>query len=136
MQSSAISDGGVLLRIVANLLQFLDEDHNIFIIATVNNITNLPPELIRHGRWDKHWFFGLPCYDTRVELISLYMPSTDIPHIARLTDGFTCAEIIQIAKHTKLLYDTINTENVISTIKSFTPLHVTQQPIPGFEVTC
>jgi SpoVK/Ycf46/Vps4 family AAA+-type ATPase len=74
----------------------------VFVIATSNDITLLPPELLRKGRFDEIFFIDLPSLDERQEIFAIHLlkrnrdPSQfDLLRLARETDGFSGAEIEQ-----------------------------------------
>jgi hypothetical protein len=59
--SSGGSDGGTSARVFGSLLNWLQEKTApVFVVATANDISQLPPELLRKGRWDECWFVDLP----------------------------------------------------------------------------
>lgn len=96
------NDGGVSTRMVGQFLFWLQEcKKQVFVVATANDVSMLPSELLRRGRFDELFFVDLPTADERREILSLYMrkylklefdgPFAD--HIIELTDGFTGADL-------------------------------------------
>lgn len=75
------------------------KDKQVFVIATVNNIRNLPPSLRRAGRFDKRIRVDNPCGKDAVEITEHYLKnkkvvkSVDAATIARIMDGRSCAEL-------------------------------------------
>ncbi len=73
----------------------------MFIVATANDVTSLPPELLRKGRFDEMFFVDLPDASDREEIIRMYFTRylhQDIPpHLAQdlvgLSDGFSGSDI-------------------------------------------
>jgi len=62
--SSGGSDGGTSARVFGTMLNWLqDKTRPVFVVATANDVSKLPPEMLRKGRWDELWFVDLP--DTR-----------------------------------------------------------------------
>jgi len=62
--SSGGLDGGTSSRVFGTMLNWLqDKTHPVFVVATANDVSKLPPEMLRKGRWDELWFVDLP--DTR-----------------------------------------------------------------------
>ncbi len=62
--SSGGSDGGTSSRVFGTMLNWLqDKTAPVFVVATANDVSKLPPEMLRKGRWDELWFVDLP--DTR-----------------------------------------------------------------------
>lgn len=97
------SDEGVSRRILGTLLTWMSErKHPVFLVATSNDIRQLPPELIRKGRFDEIFFVDLPDQSIRQQIYaihlkrrSLVVEDFDLNLLANLSDGFTGAEIEQ-----------------------------------------
>ena len=63
-QGSANTDGGTTARVMSTFLTWLSEKQKpVFVMATANNISQLPPELLRKGRLDEIFFVDLPNTD-------------------------------------------------------------------------
>lgn len=94
-------DGGVSLRIVGELLRWMqDRPEGVFLVATSNDVSRLPPELLRRGRFDEVFFVDLPSPAEREAIVSLHLvrrhrdPARfDLVAIARASDGFSGAEL-------------------------------------------
>jgi SpoVK/Ycf46/Vps4 family AAA+-type ATPase len=74
----------------------------VFIVATANQVSELPPELLRKGRFDEIFFVDLPDPDTRVEVLRLHLTRRKLepedfalPALAAASNGFSGAEIEQ-----------------------------------------
>ena len=74
----------------------------VFVVATANDVTQLPPELLRKGRWDDMMFVDLPNQTEREAIWGIQIAKYgrkperfDVPALARAADGFTGAEIEQ-----------------------------------------
>ncbi len=101
--SSGGEDGGVSRRVLGYLLTWLAERKApVFIVATANQVHELPAELLRKGRFDEIFFVDLPAPDTRVELLRLHLGKRGLdpdgfalPALAAASDGFSGAEIEQ-----------------------------------------
>lgn len=97
------SDGGTSRRILGTFLTWLqDKSQTVFVIATANDISQLPPELLRKGRFDEVFFVDLPSPEVRAHLFALHLatrrqdPSTfDMDALTNATQGFSGAEIEQ-----------------------------------------
>jgi len=64
------SDGGVSADALGTLLTWMQERKGeAFLIATANDISNLPPEMLRKGRWDELWWVDLPNRTERMEVL-------------------------------------------------------------------
>ncbi|HVJ39695.1 MAG TPA: AAA family ATPase [Stenotrophomonas sp.] len=101
--ASGGEDGGVSRRVLGHLLTWMAERKGaVFIVATANQVQELPAELLRKGRFDEIFFVDLPSPDTRVELLRLHLgrrgldPDTfALPALAAASHGFSGAEIEQ-----------------------------------------
>lgn len=107
-RSSANTDSGTLSRVLAQLLQFLQEDNTgVITIMTSNNVFELPPELTRSGRLDAQWYFGFPTAQERREILDIYLkknnltvPTTNLMNkLVRDTDNYSGAELKEVVKH-------------------------------------
>ena len=75
-----------------------DRQGEAFVIATANDVSSLPPELLRKGRFDELWFVDLPTEDERSAIIAATLKThgrkiVGIETIAQQTEGFTGAEL-------------------------------------------
>ncbi len=101
MQGSGGSDGGTSSRVFGTFLTWLSEKTTpVFVIATANDISQLPPELLRKGRVDEIFFVDLPTERERREIFQIHLTKRrrdpgrfDLDELARLSDGFSGAEI-------------------------------------------
>lgn len=74
VSSSDRTDGGTLSRVAGTLLTWLsDKEAPVFVIATANNITALPDELTRAGRFDELFFASLPSPEERQDILSIHL---------------------------------------------------------------
>jgi hypothetical protein len=97
------SDGGLGYRMLGTLATWMQErPHPVFLLATSNDITKLPPELTRQGRFDETFFVDLPDELAREHLYRLQLARNGRPHerydcavMAARTSGFSGAEIEQ-----------------------------------------
>lgn len=72
MGGSGSTDSGVSKRIFGMIITWLQEKKGAsFIVATVNNIDNLPPELLRKGRFDEIFYVGLPSTAERRQILDI-----------------------------------------------------------------
>jgi ATP-dependent 26S proteasome regulatory subunit len=98
---SASVDAGVSSRILAAFLSWMqDRKAPVFVAATCNNVTALPPELIRKGRFDELFFVDLPNQAERKAILAIQLARRkhnpaefDLEQIARAADGYSGAEI-------------------------------------------
>ncbi len=97
-------DGGVASRVFGNLLTWMEEKTKpVFVAATANNISRLPPELLRKGRLDEIFFVDLPSPRERVEILAIHLgrrgraPSDyDLAAVVHACEGFNGAEIEEL----------------------------------------
>jgi SpoVK/Ycf46/Vps4 family AAA+-type ATPase len=97
------SDGGVSRRVLGTLLTWMTERKSrIFLAATANDISQLPPELLRKGRFDEIFFVDLPDAETRQDIFCIHLKrrqldpaAYELPKLAEAADGFSGAEIEQ-----------------------------------------
>jgi SpoVK/Ycf46/Vps4 family AAA+-type ATPase len=74
----------------------------VFVVATANDVTQLPPEFMRKGRWDETFFVDLPNQAEREAIWRIQVARYgrkperfDVGQLAKITDGLTGAEIEQ-----------------------------------------
>jgi hypothetical protein len=97
---------GVTTRLIGQFLYWLQESTaRVFVVATANDVSQLPPELLRRGRFDELFFVDLPTQAERAEIIRIYVDRYRAPvgadHIdtlAELSEGFTGADIDSAVK--------------------------------------
>ncbi|HQN37753.1 MAG TPA: AAA family ATPase [Caldisericia bacterium] len=106
-RSSGESDAGTSAAMFGHFLTWMQETtSSVLVMATANNISQLPPEFIRAGRFDATFFVDLPTKSERTEIIKIQNRkwNSDIPlSFADRLNGYTGAEIEQLAKDS--LYD-------------------------------
>ncbi len=98
---SASTDGGTTARVFGTLLTWLSEKTApVFVIATANDISRLPPELLRKGRFDEIFFVDLPSEAERKEIFRIHLgrrrpgvTTFDFDALAAASAGFSGAEI-------------------------------------------
>ena len=73
-QSSSFSDAGTTARVFGSFVTWLQEKSSpVFVIATANNVTLLPPELMRKGRFDDIFFVDLPSREERIDIFRIHL---------------------------------------------------------------
>jgi len=106
INSSGMTDGGTTSRVLGTFLTWMQEKVKpVFVVATANNISQLPAELLRKGRVDEIFFVDLPTQKEREEIISIHLKhkgrapkSFDIAELARTSKGFSGAELEEVVK--------------------------------------
>lgn len=103
-------DGGgaeVTTRLFGNFLTWMQEkDSPTFVVATANDITKLPPELLRKGRFDEIFYVGLPNEYEREKIFQIHInkrrpqdfKNIRIPELITKTKGFSGADIEGVIK--------------------------------------
>ena len=98
---SASADAGVSSRLLASFLSWMqDRKSPVFVAATCNNVTVLPPELIRKGRFDELFFVDLPNQAERKQIFSIQLAKRkrnpadyNVERVAAAAKGYSGAEI-------------------------------------------
>lgn len=97
------SDDGVSQRVLGALLTWMNErEAPVFMVATANDISKLPPELLRKGRFDELFFVDLPTQPVRETIFGIHLEKRgcnlagfQLDKLAQASDGFSGAEIEQ-----------------------------------------
>ena len=133
-QGSGASDGGTTARVFGTFLTWLSEKTApVFVVATANDISQLPPELLRKGRLDEIFFVDLPTRDERVEVFRIHLNKRgrdaarfDLEALGEGSKDFSGAEIEEAIN--SALYDAfyagqdITTEHVLTALAQTVPL--------------
>lgn len=135
--SSESNDGGTSRRVLGTLLTWMAEnDKRVFIVATANDVTSLPPELLRKGRLDEIFFVDLPTQEVRELIFSIHLKKReqnpeqfDLAALAEASDGFSGSEIEQaVVAALYSLYEedseTLTDTHIIEELKTTRPLSV------------
>ena len=138
-QSSSDADGGLSRRLFGSFLTWLQEkSQEVFVVATANDLSQIPPELLRKGRFDEIFFVDLPDAQERATIFGIHLsrhqqdPNRfDLPLLTTASEGFSGAEIEQViitslyhAIHECCPVDTALLEK---TIKATVPLSVSRR---------
>ena len=136
---SGDADGGLGKRILGAFLTWLQEKNDeVFVVATANDLSALPPELLRKGRFDEIFFVDLPDVQERSSILEIHLklrnqkPSDfDLERLSAETNGFSGAEIEQViitalyrALHGKT---DLTTESLIQEVHATIPLSVSRR---------
>lgn len=130
-------DNGTTRRVIGTFLTWMQEKTSpVFIVATANDLTRLPPELLRKGRWDELFFIDLPNASERAEIWKLQaakfkalIDPDDLKILVAKTEGWTGAEIE--AAYVEALYSAFSRDadveaaDIIDSIRKTKPLSVT-----------
>ncbi len=101
---SGVSDSGTTARVFATFLTWMSEKTSpVFLIATANDVSALPPEMLRKGRFDEIFFVDLPDEGEREQIFSIHIRKRkpdiskfNLKTLAKATEGFSGAEIEQV----------------------------------------
>ena len=103
--SGTADSSGVSQRILGTILTFMSESEGgVFVVATANDVTALPSEFKRRGRFDENFFVDLPTAAERASILNIHLarfgcsvPDEYIEAIANSTDKFSGSELENLA---------------------------------------
>jgi AAA+ superfamily predicted ATPase len=135
--TGAGEDGGVSMRVLGTFLTWLQERKaDVFVVATANDVSRLPPEFLRKGRFDEIFFVDLPDAATRSDILAIHLrrrghaaAALDLSVVTTATRGFSGAEIEQVV--VSALYSAfsdgqqLTTEHLLGEAAGTRPLSVT-----------
>ena len=136
---SGDSDGGLSRRLFGSFLTWLQEKSEpVFVVATANDLSALPPELLRKGRFDEIFFVDLPDVAEREQIFGIHLrlrrqdpAAFDMAALVKASDGFSGAEIEQTV--TAALLGALQRQQPLATgwlieeLRSTVPLSVTRR---------
>jgi hypothetical protein len=135
---SASVDAGVSSRLLASFLSWMqDRKAPVFVAATCNNVTALPPELIRKGRFDELFFVDLPNMAERKQIFAIQLTKRkrnsadyNLDRIATAAHSFSGAEIesaVQTALYAAFSRkQELTSEDLLAALSSTVPLSITR----------
>lgn len=134
------SEGGheVTTRLFGTFLTWMQEKTSAaFVVATANDITKLPPELLRKGRFDEIFFVGLPTSEERRKIFEIHIAKRRKQDMAKIrlsdlvakTEGYSGADIEGVVKEAVECAfadgkDAVTTEDILAAIKNTNSLSV------------
>ncbi|MBX7245371.1 MAG: AAA family ATPase [Candidatus Sumerlaeaceae bacterium] len=139
VKSSGSSDAGTTSRVFGTIITWLQEKKSpVFVMATANDIEELPPEILRKGRFDEIFFVDLPSEPERRDIFAIHLgrrgrdPKTfDLDYLAKCSEGYSGAEIEQAI--IEALFNAygakpdIETIDVVNAVKRQVPLSQTMR---------
>jgi MoxR-like ATPase len=137
--SSGEADAGLGRRIFGSFLTWMAEKReDVFVVATANDLSAIPPELLRKGRFDEIFFVDLPTDAEREEILRIHLrlrnqdpEAFDVAAVAGRTQGFSGAEIEQvvIAAALRSIHDghPLDTETLVAEAGATVPLAWTRR---------
>lgn len=132
-------DGGTSTRVFGTILTWMQEKTApCFVVGTANDISSLPPELLRRGRFDEIFFLDLPTLPERREIFAVHLRQRqrishdfDLYTLARISEGYVGAEIEQaivdamyVAFHQGREF---NSDDIAHALKRQVPLSISQR---------
>jgi hypothetical protein len=135
--SGAATDGGTSARVFGTFLTWLSEKTApVFVVATANDVAQLPPELLRKGRFDEIFFIDLPAAAERMEIFSIHLQKRkrdpvkfDLAELADASLGFSGAEIEEsiVSALFDVYYEKkeLTTEALVKSLRATVPLSKT-----------
>nr|ARW68198.1 hypothetical protein [Chondria sp. (in: red algae)] len=139
-QNISSNDSGTTARVTSLFLTWLSERNtDVFIVATANNIRNLPIEMLRKGRFDEIFFVDLPNLKERMNIFRIHLqkirPLTwykyNIFYLSKISKKFSGAEIEQSIQEGmyKGFYEKreFTTEDIATSINDIIPLAKTEE---------
>jgi len=132
-------DGGLSRRLFGAFLTWLQEKrHPVFVVATANDLTHTPPELLRKGRFDEIFFVDLPKPPERKHILEIHLAlrrqnpdEFDMPRLVDATNAFSGAEIEQvvIASLYRALHDRtpLTTDTIVAETQQTVPLSTSRR---------
>jgi SpoVK/Ycf46/Vps4 family AAA+-type ATPase len=135
--SSNYSDAGTAARVFGTFITWLQEKvKSVFVIAAANDISMLPPELLRKGRFDEIFFVDLPGSHERQEIFRIHLKKRhrapqnfELETLCNFSEGFSGAEIEQVI--ISALYDAfehgrpLTTADIVKSLRETVPLSQT-----------
>jgi ATP-dependent 26S proteasome regulatory subunit len=131
---SSNTDSGTSARVFGTFLTWMAEKNApVFVVATANDVSSLPPELLRKGRFDEIFFVDLPAFPERKEIFRVHLrkrnrdeDTLNLDELATAAVGFSGSEIEESI--VSALFDVfsegreLTTESVLLSIKQTAPL--------------
>jgi hypothetical protein len=133
------ADGGLSRRLFGSFLTWLQEKRaDVFVVATANDLSALPPELLRKGRFDEIFFVDLPDAPEREAILRIHLAlrkqdpaRLDLARIVTAADGFSGAELEQVVIVSLLQalqeHRPLDTQLVLDEIAATVPLSVSRR---------
>ncbi len=135
---SGSEDGGVGRRVFGAFLTWLQEKRaDVFVVATANDLTRLPPELIRKGRFDEIFFVDLPTVEEREAIFRIHLSRRrqdptgfEMAPLLGASEGFSGAEIEQavVSASYRALHEEValDTALLVGELNATVPLSVSR----------
>jgi SpoVK/Ycf46/Vps4 family AAA+-type ATPase len=133
-------DSGTSARVFGSILTWMQEKTApVFTVATANDISRMPPELLRKGRFDEIFFLDLPTLDERKEIFTVHLKKRnrlpveyDIQALAEASEGYVGSELEQAIIDAMYIGFNENMRNftsadILQCLKNQVPLSISQK---------
>jgi ATP-dependent 26S proteasome regulatory subunit len=136
VSGGGVSDSGTTARVFSTFLTWMQEKTApVFLMATANDVTALPPEMLRKGRFDEIFFVDLPDAQEREQIFAIHIEKRkrdvskfNLKALAKAAEGFSGAEIEQaIVSSLYVAFDAkreLIQKDVLAEVKAAVPLSV------------
>jgi len=136
VSGGGVSDSGTTARVFSTFLTWMQEKTApVFLMATANDVSALPPEMLRKGRFDEIFFVDLPDAEEREQIFAIHIEKRkrdvskfNLKALAKASEGFSGAEIEQaIVSSLYVAFDAkreLLQKDLIAEVKSSVPLSV------------
>ena len=139
------TDGGTSQRVFGNFLSWMQEKIKpCFVIATINRIEGLPPELLRKGRFDEIFFVGLPTPKERADILRIHIQkfgrqvadfAKELDQMVMDSEGFSGAELeeaVVSGLYSAFYHDReLSSDDILKAIRQTNPLSKSKAPELG-----
>lgn len=138
-------DSGTSTRVFGSILTWMQEKKApVFVVATANDISSMPPELLRRGRFDEIFFLDLPTLDERRAIFGVHLRKRrrlpddfDLDRLAAASEGYVGAEIEQAIIDAMYIgfndnEREFNTEDILNALAHQVPLSVSQREVINY----
>ncbi len=133
-------DSGTSSRVFGSILTWMQEKTApVFMVATANDISRMPAELMRKGRFDEIFFLDLPTLEERKEIVTVHLNKRnrlpveyDIQTLAEASEGYVGSEIEQAIIDAMYIgfndgMRNFTTDDILKSIKTQVPLSISQK---------
>jgi SpoVK/Ycf46/Vps4 family AAA+-type ATPase len=133
-------DSGTSARVFGTLLSWMEEKKkSVFVVATANNISRIPPEFSRAGRFDAIFFLDLPTFNERKEIFQVHLlkrrpviDDFDLERLAKASQGYVVAEIEQAILSAMIRgfndgHREFNTEDILTALSEIVSISRSQE---------
>jgi SpoVK/Ycf46/Vps4 family AAA+-type ATPase len=138
-------DSGTSARVFGSILTWMQEKTApVFTVATANDISRMPPELLRKGRFDEIFFLDLPTLEERKEIFTVHLLKRkrlpveyDVQTLAEASEGYVGSEIEQAIIDAMYIgfndsMRNFTTADILLSLQNQVPLSISQKETINF----